>query len=128
MDWQQQSVPSESAMYKLACVLLPDPPRFLHLTSLSKASRKAAPWVATLLVQSAVVLVPGLLWLTAGTTSRPFAHSKASHETWVQMMCREEKRFDSWHPRHLAPLTEPTFSSSASVLVPSASIRSNSIS
>ena len=68
MENDPRPVPVDSITYKLLCLLLPEPPRVLYLTSISKVSRRALPWLATLLVQSTVVFVPGLLWCAAGVS------------------------------------------------------------
>lgn len=67
MENEPPMVPVDSSMFKLLCLLLPGPPRFLYLTSLSKLSGRALLWLAVLLVQSTVVVVPGLLWYAAGS-------------------------------------------------------------
>lgn len=64
----QQPLPVDGSLHRLLCLLLPEPPRCLYLSSLSKVSRRALPWLATLLVQSTVVVVPGMLWCAAGVS------------------------------------------------------------
>ena len=66
MQNQRHIAPLDSSVYHVLCMLLPEPPRVLHLTSLSKLSRRGLPWLATLLVHSTVVMVPALLWCAAG--------------------------------------------------------------
>ena len=68
MENEQRPVPVDGSTYKLLCLLLPEPPRFLYLTSLSKVSRRALPWLATVLVHSTIVFVPGMLWCAAGVS------------------------------------------------------------
>ncbi len=53
-------------LHYLWYVLLPEPPRFLQLVQLSKFARTTTPWLATVTLQSAILIVPGLLWYIAG--------------------------------------------------------------
>lgn len=57
-------------------ILLPEPPRFLQIVPLTKLARSATPWLATFIVQSTFIMVPGLLWFIAGrkTLSVPVLH------------------------------------------------------
>ncbi|KAL3153811.1 hypothetical protein ABBQ32_013392 [Trebouxia sp. C0010 RCD-2024] len=66
MDNEPRMVSVDDSVYKLLC-MLPGPPRCLYLTSLSKLMSRALPWLAILLLQASVVLVPGLLWCAAGS-------------------------------------------------------------
>lgn len=67
MDNEPRMVSVDDSVYKLLC-MLPGPPRCLYLTSLSKLMSRALPWLAILLLQASVVLVPGLLWCAAGVS------------------------------------------------------------
>lgn len=83
MENEPPMVPVDSSMFKLLCLLLPGPPRFLYLTSLSKLSGRALLWLAVLLVQSTVVVVPGLLWYAAGVIhaiARVWDHLTLQHD------------------------------------------------